>query len=158
VALTVVWEKASVDNPETGESNIILHRGEALPDFVDPFVRATMVQIGAVRDFGAGVAIVQEAAEAEMRSMQTVPAPVYSDEVPPVGRTYGPGGPPVTGVGALDPAEDAVAAPTSRPSAADNKETWERYAVARGYFEQGEAESMTKKDLMGKVNDRETAV
>jgi hypothetical protein len=152
MTLHVVWEKCSVDNPDTGE-NLVLNRGEELPDFVTPFVRSTLVQIGAVRDFGAAVSMVQDAADAEQRTYEPVKPPVMADEIPPV--TEFNGRPVDLDNGPLDPA-DAPSAGDSRPSTSDNKETWERYAVARGYFDQAEAESMTKKDLVAAVNERET--
>jgi len=154
MTLHVVWEKCSVDKP-SGE-NVILNRGDELPDFVEPFVRATLVQIGAVRDFGAAVSVVQEAADAELRSTEPVPPPVLPDEIPPVQpvRTYSPdptATEPSDASDLLDPAGNNL------PSERDNKETWERYAVARGYFTQAEAESMTKRDLVAQVNERENA-
>lgn len=136
MALTVVWEKISLDRE--GKDALILNRGETLPDWVSDFVRATLVMIGAVKDYAVPVQVVEAAVEEEKARGEEVPPPVLPAEVPP---------PTVVAPAAPDPVE--------RPAVSDNKDAWEAYAVYRGYATQTEAESMTKAKLVAMVNDRE---
>lgn len=147
MTLHVVWEKCAVTNPATKE-DAVLNRGDELPDYVEPFIRSTLVQIGAVKDFGMAVSMVQAAEDAQLDQTER-PAPQLSDEIPP----GGPGGP----ASAMADPEPVEEIPYERPAQSDNKETWEKYAVACGYFTQAEAESMTKRALMDAVNEREAA-
>lgn len=149
MALTVVWEKMSVDRPDG--SNLILKRGEGLPDFVDDFHRTVFTMIGAVKDTGAAVAVVQAAADAEFEE-QPLP-PLYPPEVPPV--QPAPQRENVDPV-AVVPATPSPEAPAVKPSVSDNKDAWEAYAVGRGYMSQTEAEALTKTKLMTEVNKRES--
>jgi hypothetical protein len=137
--LTVVWEKCAVGNPDGG-ADVVLLRGEALPDYVSDFLRSTLVQIGAVRDFGGIVQAAQDNVDAVLAD-EPLP-PMYPPEVPPV-----------TPAG---PVESAAPLVVEKPSVTDNKATWESYAVYQGYLPQAEAESMTKANLMKAVNDRES--
>jgi hypothetical protein len=170
MALTVVWEKCSVDKPVKTDKDgrvteaeaVVLKRGEALPDYVSDFVRATLTQIGAVRDLAAATEMVAAANEADFATPP--PPPVLSAEVPPANVT--------TGGGAVEVVHNAETGDTStttsgdtqadvvmvtKPSVTDNKDAWERYAADRGYFTQAEAEAMTKTKLMAEVNKRESA-
>jgi hypothetical protein len=141
MALTCVWEKMSIDRPDG--TNLILKRGEALPDFVDDFHRTVFSMIGAVKDTGAAVAVVQ--AEADREFEEPPPPPVLPPEVPPV--TSGP-----TGLVPVTPDPEVTLV---RPATSDNKDVWERYAAAKGYMSQTEAEAMTKAKLVSVVTQRE---
>lgn len=149
MALTVVWERAAVPMPDGSER--VLNRGEVLPAEVTDFQRSVMTMIGAVRDLGQSVAVVQQAVdEVEAGYQAPPPAPVLPAEVPPVV--------PVTPV-VTEPAPPVVTDPgddLDKPRPADNKDAWEQYAAARGYMTQSEAESMTKARLIEAVNARET--
>ncbi len=143
MALTVVWEKMAVSNADGHET--IINRGEALPDYVSDFHRTVYTMIGAVKDTGAPIAIVERAAEEEFADP---PAPAqHPAEVPPVVPTP-------TGT-APAPAQPDL--PPAKPATGDNKDAWEAYAVARGYMSQTEAEGLTKTKLIAAVNERETA-
>lgn len=150
MALTVVWEKAAVTMEDGTEK--ILQRGEALPDEgVSDFHRSVLTMIGAVRDLNAAVAVVQAAADAEV-TPEREPAPaVLPPEVPPVRPVEQTST--TTDPKAVEPADTAA----TKPSVSDNKDAWERYAVARGYYTAAEAESMTKAKLVADVNARENA-
>lgn len=148
MALTVVWEKCAVDKPtkDGGVEDVVLRRGETLPDFVTDFRRSVLVMIGAVRDLGAAVQIVQDAADAQL-APEPAP-PVYPPEVPPVT--------PTAATPATVTAPVTEPAVQTKPGAADSKETWESYAVSKSYFTQAEAEAMTKTKLVAEVNKRES--
>lgn len=148
MALTVVWEKCAVDRPRKDGTvdSVVLKRGEDLPDYVSDFLRATLVMIGAVRDLGAAVQIVEAANEADFADEP--PPPILPAEVPPPAGTGQPG--------SATPASGPEAELT-KPSVGDNKDAWESYAVGKGYMSQTEAESMTKVKLMAEVNKRESA-
>lgn len=148
MALTVVWEKAAVSMDDGTEK--ILRRGETLPDKgVSDFHRSVLTMIGAVRDLGAAVAVVQAAVDAET-TPEKEPAPaVLPPEIPPVRPVE-----PVQQNPATEPADNA---PVAKPSVSDNKDAWERYAVSKGYYTQAEAESLTKAKLVTEVNARENA-
>lgn len=135
MALTVVWERVAVDRADN--STLVVNRGEVLPDFVSDFIRSTLVMIGAVKDVTSVVQTVQDAVDHEFEPEPAPPA--YPPEVPPV-------------TPAVTPAPAVV---VEKPSVSDNKDTWEAYAVDRGYMSQTEAEAMTKVKLIAAVNDRE---
>lgn len=168
--LTVVWAKAAVPKPDGTEE--ILHRGQTLPDYVSDFQRSTMVQIGAVRDLGQAVGVVQAAVDQETAALtDPPPPPVYPAEVPPVRPQN-----PVVNVDptAVEPdtraaVADPVDSPTNvvervsdpaddldKPRPADSKDAWESYAEAKGYMTRSEAESMTKAKLIADVTARES--
>ena len=152
MALTVVWEKAAVTMEDGTEK--ILRRGEALPDTgVSDFHRSVLTMIGAVRDLNAAVAVVQQAADAEVTPEQEPAPAVLPPEVPPVQPVQQTST--TTDPKAVEPADDTTA--TAKPSVSDNKDAWERYAVSKGYYTEAEAESMTKAKRVAEVNARENA-
>jgi hypothetical protein len=138
MALTVVWEKMSVDKADG--TPVTLLRGETLPDYVDDFHRSAFVMIGAVKDVQTVIAQTQAAADAEFETPP--PPPIYPPEVPPVT-------PDVTPV-------PVVMEPMAKPSVSDNKDAWEAYAVAREYMSKSEAEALTKTKLIAEVGKRES--
>lgn len=150
MALTAVWEKVAVAMEDGSEK--VIRRGEALPDKgVSDFIRSTLTMVGAVRDLNAAVAVVQSAVDAETTPAQEPAPAVLPPEVPPVQPVQDTSG--TTDPKVVEPADSAV----TKPSVSDNKDAWERYAVAKGYYTQAEAESLTKAKLVTEVNARENA-
>jgi hypothetical protein len=142
MALTIVWQQAAVTMTDGTEK--ILKRGDTLPEEgVSEFHRSVLTMVGAVRDLNAAVAVVQSAVEAEAVPDKPPAPAVLPPEIPPADVQTGSGTPAPT---------DSV---PNKPSVADNKDAWERYAVARGYYTQAEAESLTKAKLVAGVSERE---
>lgn len=169
MSLTVVWEKAAVTMTDGSEK--ILKRGDTLPEQgVTDYQRQVLTMIGAVRDLGYAVQVVQaEVDRIEQGFEEPLPPPVLPPEVPPVQPTnplvnedpkaMEPADSQTTGSGAAaDTAGDSgQSGDLAKPSTADNKDAWEAYAVQRGYFNRAEAEAMTKTKLVAEVNKRESA-
>ena len=95
----VVWAKCSVTNPETGE-DVVLKKGDMLPDWVSDFTRFVLTSTGGVR-------IVTEPDPALLAAL---PEPVRLPEHPD---------PPA-------PPEPEV----ERPAANASRERWRAYALA----------------------------
>jgi hypothetical protein len=155
MALTVVWEKAAVAMEDGTEK--ILNRGDTLPDKgVSDYQRQVLTMIGAVRDLGYAVQVVQaEVDRIEQGFEEPLPPPVLPPEVPPVQPTN-----PLANEDpkATEPAGTGTGGtPLPKPSVSDNKDAWEAYAVQREYFTRAEAEAMTKTKLVAEVNKRESA-
>lgn len=139
MALTVVWEKATIALADGTET--VLKRGDELPDNVSDYHRQVYTMIGAVKDIQQIVRVVEEAARVEAESLTPDPEPVRPLEVPPDDLHQFPGDP----------------GPLTKPAVADTKEAWENYAVYREYMSREEAEALTKAKLVAEVNKRESA-
>lgn len=143
MALTVVWEKATIALADGTEK--VLTRGTPLPDNVSDYHRQVYTMIGAVKDIQQAVEVVQNAVAAEEASLTPNPEPMLPPEVPPANVHQFPGDPTVTGE-------------LARPATSDSKEAWENYAVQRDYLTREEAEALTKTKLVAEVNKREQNV
>lgn len=122
----VVWEKCSFTNPKT-DKEIILKRGELLPDWVTDFTLAALVGAGGIKAIE-----------------QAEPTPEPEPQLPPVLSTD-------SGIG-LQPASITLAPAKPAPNA--NKPEWVAYAVSLRPEDmteedaKAEAEAMSKADLI----------
>jgi hypothetical protein len=129
----VVWEKCSVDNPETGES-LVLKKGEFLPDWVADFTKFVLVSTGGVR-----------AVPDDTPAVGPSPAPVRLAEHPPEA-----GEQPAKAEGKAEGGQDFAGPPPQSAAKAD----WVAYAAAKraeGVSEEdarAAAEATSKADLI----------
>lgn len=132
----VVWEKCSVDNPDTGES-VVLVRGDTVPDWVAPFPLFVLTSTGAVR-------VVDEP---DPTLGQPTPEPVRLAEHPPPPAGPAAGGEVIenveVGAGAV------VVAAKDRPADSASKADWVEYAVSRGADRQT-VEPVTRAELISR--------
>lgn len=168
-------------NGAVKQQNVIVTQGNKLPPNVSPFTVNALRSAGViayVEDGPVGVPTIREIEPPAQVRTPDQPPVLPSD---PVGNRIVAGDPdarPVQTVvdfGQMDPKDTVVAAgafvggtrtvadepadePASaeRPKVADNKQAWEDYAVGTLGMDRGEAESLTKKDLVAEVERRET--
>lgn len=150
---------------------VIVGRGEPVPDFVRPFEISALTHAGMIVPV-ADDAVLPRTPGEQMRPMPNPEQPTTPDGLPPLLSLDATTAAPVDAdpfqvvdgepqrVPALEdtsPPQLAVTeAPVEKPKASDSKDTWEAYAVSRG-IPRGEAESMTKRDLVAAVEARESA-
>lgn len=136
----VVWAKCAVTKPVTDEE-VILVKGDLLPDWVSEFTKFVLTGCGAVK----------AVEELDPALTAVTPEPVYLQEhqLPPVVSATGLSGPAVT----LAPAPPAPPAPNA------TKPEWVAYAViqrAEGVSEddaRAEADKLTKAELIAKYGN-----
>lgn len=127
----VVWEKCSFTNPKT-DKEIILKRGELLPDWVTDFTLAALVGAGGIKAIE-----------------QAEPTPEPEPQLPPVlSRDTG-----------LDLQTASITLAPAKPAPNANKPEWVAYAVsqrAEGVSEEDarvKAEAMSKAELAAKYGN-----
>lgn len=124
MSLTVVWAAAAVQKTTVGEDGktvseeVILKRGDTLPDYVSDFQRSVMVMVGAARDLGQAVEVVQAAVDAVTADMEPTPSPAVPPEVPVA----------EPNTGATADVADVEDGPVL-PKDTDTRAVWEDYGV-----------------------------
>ena len=138
--LQVVWDKCTVTNPDTGE-DVILSRGDVVPDYVDDFMQFTLRQIGAVAALSDRDPVAAELAAA------LTPTPVRLAEHPPLGTQMALA---ERGTLAGDASARQVASgeqvSAQRPARSASKAEWVEYAVSQGATRE-DAEKATRDEL-----------
>lgn len=141
--IPLAFQPVDPDDPtmQTGPEEVVEQFG-LVPDYAPAYLISALVQSGAI------VAV----ADPDDMPVPDDAAPAASNpEIPPPPGSF-PITPPPDNEGAVEPEEPV----TEKPSARDSKAAWESYAVHVG-VPQGEAESMTKADLIAEVDRREAS-
>lgn len=115
----------------------IVERGGLVPKYVAPYIVSALLNSGVI------VAVADRPDPALIPVSQEPAAPAQNPEQPPPPGTF-----------PLTPSEETPV--TERPTARDSKATWESYAEHIG-VDKGEAESMTKAELIAEVERRESS-
>lgn len=142
----VVWEKVAL-TPDDMPDDVIVHRGEMLPDWVSPFMLGVLTSTGAVR-------VVDDA---PITHAYAAPAAAES-QLPP---SY-PTGPMPEDAGAVRSPEEpsqgqgeaksSEETPDQPPATSANKATWVQFAVSKG-MNRSQAEALSKEALINRFGD-----
>lgn len=139
---------------------VLVEKGQPVPDFVKPFEISALTSAGVIVNMG-------DEAEDIGPLFDELPPALPNPEVPPtlagneVLPSFGIEGGDLAGLGGeavapevIERVEGGDAPAGEKPNPRASKAEWESYAVAQG-IPQGEAESMTKQELMTAVEGRE---
>lgn len=162
MTLRVVWDRLNVEIAKGKDKDgrpqyedRILTRGDEIPAAVTDFNRSLYLSIGAAKDDGQAVAVVQQATEQEFNPI--VPNPVLTPDQPP-NPTAPSGG--VTDASQQQQEADTPADPANLPDRPDDgarKDVWEDYAVKLG-IDRARAESLTKAKLIAEADAKRAEV
>lgn len=138
----MAFQPVDADDPTvpTGPEEVV-ERGGLVPEYVAPYIISALLNSGVI------VAVADRPDPTLIPVSQEPAAPAQNPEQPPPPGTF-----PLTPVDDESPAEPV----TERPTARDSKATWESYAEHIG-VDKGEAESMTKAELIAEVERRESS-
>lgn len=148
----LTFQRTDPDDPQVpvGKPEIV-KRGGMVPDYVLPFT------IGALLNAGMIVPVADQP-DARIVPFDAIPQQPRTLDQPPILPSDPQGLPPTQADAAGETATpEPEAAPVERPEVRDNKAAWEDYAVQIG-VPRGEAEGMTKANLIAEVERRETPV